>query len=150
MKSSNARWVIGVASLLSFAAGSLVTGRLMRPEQVRANGNRVFELMIYHTQPGKAPALESIFRDCSKLMTKHGIDVIGFWLPNQNPVWEDTFIYLTAQPSVEEAKKNWQALHSDPEFPQYREAAVPLIQKDGERFNVDEVYMRPSDFSAMK
>jgi hypothetical protein len=46
-------WMVCVAALVSFAAGSLLTARLMHQEQVRADSNRVFELMIYHTVPGK-------------------------------------------------------------------------------------------------
>jgi hypothetical protein len=104
-------------TLLSFAAGSLITARLMHVTQVRADGNRVFELMIYHTLPGKVPELESIFRDVSKLQSKHDLDVVGYWIPNDDPAWSNTFIYVVAHPSLEQAKKNWAALHADPAFP---------------------------------
>jgi hypothetical protein len=42
------------------------------------------------------------------------------------------------------------ALHADPEFLPYRKSAEPLIEKVNGDYNVDEVYMRPTDFSAMK
>ena len=142
--------IVCVVALFSFAAGSLLTARLMHVNPVRADSERVFELMVYHTMPGKVPALESIFRDVSKLQAKHGMNVVGYWVPNDDPEWENTFIYLVAQPSEEEAKKNWAALHADPAFPEYRTQAVPLIEKADDKFRVDEVYMRPSDFSAMK
>jgi hypothetical protein len=137
-------------AILSFAAGSLMTARLMHASQVRADSNRVFELMVYHTLSGKVPALESIFRDVSKLQDKYDLKVVGYWVPNHDPAWKDTFIYLVAHPSLEEAKKNWHALHADPAFPPYRKAAEPLIEKVNEEYHVDEVYMRPTDFSAMK
>jgi hypothetical protein len=137
-------------ALLSFSAGSLITARLMHPKQVRADGNRVFELLIYHTIPGKVPALESIFRDVSKLQAKYDLDVVGYWVPDNDPAWENTFIYLVAHPSLEDAKKNWKALHSDPAFPEYRKQAAELLEKVNEDYRVDEVYMRPADFSAMK
>ena len=70
------RTQVGTA-LLSFAAGSLLTARLMHLNQVRADSNRVFQLMVYHTLPGKVPALESIFRDVSKLQAKHDLNVVG-------------------------------------------------------------------------
>ena len=143
-------WTTWAIALLSFAAGSLLTARLMHLSRVRADSNRVFELMVYHTVPGKAPALESIFRDVSKLQAKHDLDVVGYWVPNQDPAWANTFIYLVAHPSQEEAKKNWKALHADPDFPRYRQQATPLIEKVDEGYKVDEVYMRPSDYSAMK
>jgi hypothetical protein len=143
-------WSACGIALLSFAAGSLITARLVHVSQVKAENNRVFELMVYHTVSGKVPALESIFRDLAKLQTKHGLDVIGYWVPNEDPAWENTFIYIVAHPNLAEAKKNWQALHADPAFLPYRQAAEPLIEKAKEEFNVDEVYMRPTDFSAMK
>lgn len=143
-------WIVCVAALLSFVAGSLITARLTRLSRVNADSHRVFELMVYHTVPGKVPALESIFRDVSKLQTRHALDVIGYWVPNDDPAWANTFIYLVAHPSREEAKKNWDALHADPDFPEYRKQAVPLIEKVDDAFHVDEVYMRPTDFSAMK
>ena len=143
-------WIVCGVALLSFAAGSLITARLMHVSQVRADSNRVFELMVYHTVPGKVPALESIFRDVSKLQDKYDLHVVGYWVPNDDPAWKDTFIYLVAHPSLDEAKKNWRALHADPAFPQYRKAAEPLIEKVNEEYRVDEVYMHPTDYSAMR
>ena len=136
--------------LLSFASGSLITARLIHGNDERADSNRIFELLVYHTLPGKVPALESIFRDVSKLQEKHDLKVIGYWVPNDDPAWANTFIYLVAHPSQEEAKKNWAALHADPAFPQYSDQAVPIIEKVDEKYKVDEVYMRPTDYSAMK
>ena len=143
-------WIVCGTALVSFAAGSLLTARLTRLQQVRADGNRVFELMIYHTLPGKVPALESIFRDVSKLQEKYDLKVVGYWVPNDDPAWANTFIYLVAHPGREEAKKNWAALHADPAFPEYRNQAVPIIEKVDDKYRVDEVYMRPTDYSALK
>src|SRR6476646_12074232 len=107
-------WIVCATAFLSFAAGSLLTGRLMHLNQVRADGNRVFELMVYHAMPGKVPALESIFRDVSKLQAKHDLNVVGYWVPgDDDPAWTNTFVYLVAHPSRDEAKKNWDALHAD-------------------------------------
>jgi len=143
-------WMVCGIALLSFAAGSLVTAYLTHVKQVRADSNRVFELLIYHTAPDKVPALESIFRDVSKLQDKHDLKVVGYWVPNDDPAWVNTFIYLVAHPSHEEAKKNWAALHADPAFPEYRKQAVEIIEKVDGRYSVDEVYMRPTDYSGMK
>jgi len=143
-------WMICCTALISFAAGSLLTARLMHLSQVRADSDRVFELRVYHTLPGKAPALESIFRDVSKLIAKHDINVVGYWVPTDDPAWTNTFIYLVAHASQEEAKKNWAAVHAEPAFPEYRRQAALLIEKAGEEYNVDEVFMRPTDYSAMK
>jgi len=145
---SKGRTVCAIA-LLSFAAGSLVTARLVHINQVRADSNRVFEMHIYHTLPGKAPALESQFRDTtSKLLAKHDLKIVGYWVPEETPPWDNTFIFLVAHSSREEAKKNWDAMRADPDFQELMrknsEQASKLVEK------VDVLYMRPSDFSPMK
>jgi len=143
-------WMVCGIATISFAAGAFLTAYFTRLAEVKADSNRVFELMIYHAVPGKGPALESVFRDASKIMAKHGINVVGYWVPNEDPAWSDTFVYVVAHPSRDAADKNWQALHTDPEFRPYVESAKPLIQRPDEKYKVDEVYMRPADFSAMK
>ena len=143
-------WVVLVAAAISFAAGALATVSTVRPNPVRADGNRSFELLIYHAAPGKGPALESVFREASKIMAKHDISVVGYWVPNEDPAWSDTFVYLVAHASREDATKNWKGLHADPAFQPYVDAAKPLINKPDEKYQVDEVYMRPTDFSAMR
>ena len=117
---------------------------------VSAGENRVFELLVYHTLPGKVPELDAIFRDVSKLQEKHGLNVVGTWIPNGDSAWADTFVYLVAHDSREKARKSWAVLHADPAFPEYRSRAVPILQKVGDTYRVDDVYMAPTDYSAMK
>lgn len=144
-------WMFCGTALAFFAAGSLITARLIHVGQARADSNRVFQLLVYHTQPGKVPILESIFRDDSKLQAKHGLDVIGYWIPDSNdPAWANTFIYIVAHPNREEATKNWRALRVDPESAQYIDAASKILEKVDGKFRVDEPYMHPAEFSPMK
>jgi hypothetical protein len=143
-------WTACGVGLIAFAAGSLVTASFTHASQAKASGTRVFELMIYHAKPGQVPALEAIFRDVSKLQAKFQLDVVGYWVPNEDPHWKDAFAYLVAHPSRAAADANWKALHADPAFLPYRKAAEPLIEKLDDDFKVDEVYMTPTDFSALK
>jgi hypothetical protein len=78
------------------------------------------------------------------------LNVVGYSIPYDDPAWKNTFVYLVAQPSQAEAEANWKALHADPAFLPYRKAAEPLIEKVNGEYHVDEVYMHPTDFSAMK
>jgi hypothetical protein len=140
-------WTVCGIALVSFAAASLITARLSHLNQVRADSNRVFELRVYHAVPGKLPALESRFRDtASKLLAKHDLKAVGYWVPEDAPASDNTFIYILAHPSREEAKKNWDAMFADPAFQEMvkSELADKLVEK------VDVTYMRPTDFSAMK
>jgi hypothetical protein len=141
------KWTVCATALLSFAAGSLITARLAHSDQVRADSNHVFELRIYHTLPGKVPDLESRFRDTtSKLLAKHDLKVVGYWVSENAPDWDNTFIFLVAHSGPEEGKKNWDAMRADPEFQEMikSEQANKLVEK------IDRTYMRPTDFSPMK
>ena len=92
-----------------------------------------------------------MFRDASKVISKYGMEVVGYWVPEGDPAWADTFVYLVAHPSQDDAKKRWDAIHSDPAMQLYiKEAAANIIERVDKKYRVDEVYMRPSDFSAMK
>jgi len=146
------RWIVVATALVYFAAGSLLTAHWMRLREVRADSHRVFQLEIYHAVPGKVPALEDRFRSASKLQAKHGLYVVGYWVPEDakftqtNPAFANTFVYLVVHASQEEAKAHWDAFHADPAFQQYvqSEKAEPLIE------GVDSTFMRPTDYSAMK
>src|SRR5208282_5156214 len=110
-------WNVCGIALASFAAGSLITACLAHVNQVRADSNRVFELRVYHSVPGKLPALESRFRDtASKLLAKHDLKAVGYWVPLDPPASDSTFIYLLVHPSREQANKNWDAMRADPDF----------------------------------
>ena len=131
--------------MLSFAAGPFFSAPLTRT--VSADSNRVFELRIYHAVPGKVPALQARFRDTAgKLLAKHDLKAVGFWVPQDTPGYENTFIYILAHPSRDEAKRHWAAMLSNPAFKEMAklEQAEKLVEK------VDSIYMDPTDFSAMK
>jgi hypothetical protein len=132
------------AAIVSFAAGSLVTSRTTLASTV--DPARIFELRVYHAVPGKVPALEARFREATSLFAKHDLNVLGYWVPSGNPDWENTFVYLLAHTSQDQAKRNWSAFHHDPAFQKFvkSERAEKLIEKDSN------TYMRPTDYSALK
>jgi hypothetical protein len=138
-------------ALIAFFAGALFHAHIAHPQVAEADSDHIFELMIYHTLPGKAQALESVFHDVSKLQAKHGLKAVGYWVPNGNdPAWENTFVYMVVHPSRQVAEANWNALHADPEFQPYFKAAAPLIQQVDGDYKVDEIYMRPAAYSDVK
>jgi hypothetical protein len=137
----------GIA-VLAFAAGSLFTARVYRTEQVRADANRVFELRIYHTVPGKVSALQAEFRDkVTKIFAKHDLKAVGYWAPADAPTADNTFIYILAHPNREEAKKHWAEFQADPAFQEMiksQQGDAKVVEK------VDSTYMDPTDFSPLK
>lgn len=74
---------------------------------------KVYELRVYHANPGKLDALNARFRDHTcVLFKKHGMELVGFWTPAEGEGAKNTLYYILAFPSAEAQKKSWQ------EFPQ--------------------------------
>jgi NIPSNAP len=140
-------WTICGIALFSFAAGSLIAAGLAHVTQVRADSNRVFELRVYHAVPGKMPELESRFRGTtSKLLAKHDLNVVGYWVSDDAAASDNRFIWIVAHASRDDAKKNWDAMRGDPAFLEMlkSEQADKLVEK------IDSTYMQPTDFSPLR
>jgi hypothetical protein len=85
--------------------------------QTPAPQGKVFELRIYKTFPGKLDDLHKRFREHTcKLFQKHGIELVGFWVPAEGEEAQNTLIYLVAFPSKEAQAKAWKAFREDPEW----------------------------------
>jgi hypothetical protein len=110
---------------------------------------RVFELRTYTAAPGKLDALNARFRNhTNKLFEKHGMTIIGFWMPTLQKEGEEKLIYILAYPSKEAAEKSWKTFFDDPEWKKARaesEKNGPLLAKPPES-----VYMTPTDYSPIK
>lgn len=129
-------------SLASFATAT-------EAPKAAAAGPRVFEMRTYHTHPGRLDALNKRFREHTcKLFEKHGMELIGFWTPQDAAQGKaDTLVYILAYPSREAAKASWKAFQEDPEWKKAREES----EKDGKIVSkVESVYLDPTDYSAIK
>jgi hypothetical protein len=89
---------------------------------------RVFELRTYYAAPGKMEALHARFRDhTGKLFEKHGMTVVGYWVPTEAKAAQRKLVYLLAFPSREAADRSWKAFRDDPEWQRVKAAS----EKDG-------------------
>src|SRR5258708_2325549 len=133
---------------LAFAAGSLLTVRFLKTEEVQAQSSRVFELRVYHCLPGRLPALQARFRDHTiGIFTKHHITSVGYWTPQDASTKDNTLIYLLAHDSRESARKNWAEFGADPEWRQVAKAS----EADGKIVEkIDSTFMDPTDYSPIK
>src|ERR1700687_3472356 len=92
------------------ASPALINGA--KAESMTAETSRVFELRVYHVLPGKMRTVEAQFRDAwAQLLDKHSLKVVGYWKAEDN-----TFVYIVAHQSRDDAKKNWDALRADPDY----------------------------------
>jgi len=68
--------------------------------------SRVFELRTYTCNDGKLEALQANFRDHHlETFKRHGIESIGYWVPQDPELAKNTLIYLIVHPSRAEAAK---------------------------------------------
>lgn len=132
-----------VLSLAAAFAASIV----VPPASAQQHG-RVFELRTYTCYEGKLPDLLARFRNHTmQIFEKHGMTNIGYWVPQDSPLSQNTLIYMLAHPSREAAKKNWDAFRNDPEWQKVQkesEANGKIVSK------MESVFMDPTDFSPIK
>ena len=116
--------------------------------QASSGAEQVFELRTYTTHPGRLDALIRRFRDhTTRLFEKHGMVNIGYWVPQDEPLSENTLIYVLSHADRDGATESWSGFGSDPEWREARDAS----QADGPIvISVDRVFMDPTDFSALK
>ena len=98
-------------SCVSFALGMLFASTPLLGTRATAAdappAGKVYELRVYHTNPGKLEALHARFRDHTcKLFQKHGIELIGFWTPAQGEEAKNTLYYIIAFPDARGAEES--------------------------------------------
>ena len=127
----------------------LTTANAAEAPKTKAEGSRVFEMRTYHAHPGRLDALNKRFREHTcKLFEKHGMELIGFWTPQDEKQGKaDTLVYILAYPSKDAAKASWKAFQDDPVWKKARDES----EKDGKIVaKVESVYLDPTDYSAIK
>jgi len=109
---------------------------------------RVYELRTYTCFEGRLDALKARFRDHTiSIFNRHGMESVGYWVPQDAEKSKTTLIYILAHPSREAAEKNWKEFRSDPEWQKVQsesETSGKIVQK------VESVFMTPTEFSALK
>ena len=112
---------------------------------------RLFELRTYTAAPDKLGDLNKRFRDHTvKLFAKHGISNVGYWVPaDKDKGADNTLIYIVAHKDKSAADQSWSTFRADSAWTSSKTASEvngPLTAPNG----VKSVYMKPTDYSAMK
>jgi NIPSNAP len=111
--------------------------------------NRIFELRTYTCNDGKLEALKTRFRDHTiEIFKRHGMESIGYWIPQDPEKSKTTLIYIIAHASREQATKNWREFAADPEWKKVAtesEVNGKILARPPES-----VYMDAADFSQIK
>ena len=132
-----------------FAAG-FVLGNLVQPSPVlnAQSSGTVYELRTYTSGPGKLNDLQARFRDHTvRLFERHGMKNIGYWVPNDAPLSENTLIYVLEYDSRDAAEASWDAFRADPDWVEARAAS----ERNGRlAINVESVFMKATDYSPIR
>ena len=133
-------------TLLSFLCGA---GVMLGVSALHGSNpaHHVYELRLYHVNPGKMQALVDRFGNHTDgIFKRYNMKSVGYWVPEDAPSSQNLFIYILEHPSREEAKKDWDAFHDDPEWKKVKaesEAQGPLVD------HIDNYFMDPTSFSAL-
>jgi|ERR1700722_6651531 hypothetical protein len=107
----------------------------------------LYELRIYHSMPGKLPALLSRFENATvALFEKHGFRQVGYWTVAIGESNADLY-YILAWESMEERDQKFMAFAKDPAWIAARaksEEGGPLIS------SFSNSILSPTKFSELK
>ena len=152
------RLVLATAASVLFVSGyslghrSATTGLVARaeaaPPPAPQTADRVYELRTYTAPEGKLDDLLARFRNHTmRIFEKHGMTNVGYWLPQDEELRQNTLVYLLAHPSREAADQAWRDFGADPEWQRVSEES----QRDGRIVSgVVRMYLDPTDFSPIK
>lgn len=142
------RWCRILIVLLMTAAAAVSAAAQAGPSESVAKGSRCFELRTYYALPGRLEALHARFRNhTNRLFQKHGMTLVGYWVPTDPTKGANTLIYVLAYPSCEAREKSWDGFRNDPEWQKARAES----EKDGKIVDkVESVIMTATDYSPMK
>jgi hypothetical protein len=140
--------VSAVLAVLTLGVAALASAQSI-PSTVQ--GGRVYEMRTYYAAEGKLEALHARFRDHTvALFKKHGMTIVGFWVPvdgTTGAATGNTLVYILSYPSLDARKKAWDTFGSDAEW----NAVKTESEKNGKLVDkVDSVFLTPTDYSPLR
>jgi hypothetical protein len=118
------------------------------PTAATTSSGRVFEIRTYTTSQKLDVFLEFFRANTMKLFEKHGFEPIGFWIPQDTPRSQNTFVYVLAFPDRETARRLWDAFLTDPDWvkarTEFRTKNGPVTDK------IESMFVSPTEFSPLK
>lgn len=110
--------------------------------------NKVFEMRTYTTHEGKLDDLHERFENHTmEFFEKHGMTNIGYWVPEDAELKDNTLIYILAHDSREAARESWESFSADPDWQEvFQESRVdgPIVN------NIVSVFMKSTPYSQIQ
>ena len=136
--------------LLSFTSvmGFILTQGVPVAPAGSHEGQRLFEMRTYTAHDGKLNDLLARFRNhTNHLFVKHGMSVIGYWIPAEVEAPSNPLIYILAFPSRDAREASWKAFREDPEW----KAAYADSIKNGKLVKeIEAEILEATDFSPIQ
>jgi hypothetical protein len=134
----------GVSAVLA----AWLAGSAEAQNAASAQSGRFFELRTYTAHEGKLEDLHKRFREhTNRLFQKHGMTLVGYWTPVDEPESKNTLVYILAYPSREAAEASWKGFRGDEEWKKVVEESHrngPLVAK------VESKFLNATDYSPIK
>ena len=105
----------------------------------------IYELRTYWAAEGKAEALHARFREVTMgLFRKHGLQVVGFWVPQTVSAESGDLIYVLQFADEAAMKKAWEGFRADPLWLE----TLARTEKDGRlAARVQSIVMHSTDYA---
>ena len=133
--------------LLLVAISAFLAGAFLNPStNAEAQAmTHVYELRTYNSPDGKLNDLLARFGGGEiDLFHKHGMESVGYWVPQEEPLSENTMVYIVRHESREAADASWRRFGQDPEWHTMRDES----ERDGRlTSNVERLFLDPTNFS---
>ena len=131
-----------VVAIPAFLAGVFLNPRTDAEAQAMTH---VYELRTYTSPDGKLDDLLARFGGGEiDLFHKHGMESVGYWVPQEEPLSENTMVYIVRHESREAADASWRGFGQDPEWHTMRDES----ERDGRlTSNVERLFLDPTIFS---
>jgi len=110
--------------------------------------HRIFELRTYHAAPGKLDALHQRFQNHTfDIFARHGMELVAFLAPTDEPDRSNTLVYLLAFPDRESGTRAWDDFRADRDWIAAKAASEidgPLVDR------VDSIYLEGTAASPLR
>ena len=139
----------GAMLLVTVFGGGVFVGQVLDSHEVvtAQSSDAVYELRTYTANAGKLDGMVKELGFASKVFERHGIENVGYWVPTDSPLSENTLIYILKFDSREVQAEQWQNFRDDPEW----RKAFEEFNKDGRLVaGVESIFMQPTSYSPMQ
>ncbi|MED5411743.1 MAG: NIPSNAP family protein [Pseudomonadota bacterium] len=128
---------------------AFVVGMAFQHQQdIYAQNQKVYELRTYTTAEGRLPPLLDRFGGGEiDLFHKHGMISVGYWIPDEEDLSQNTLVYMVAHDDRDSAAESWANFSADPVWTEMWNKSLedgPIVT------GVEVQFLDPAEFSPLQ